>query len=108
MSATGSLTIEVLEGYLQCRYLGFLHLAGRRGEISEYAALLGIRRAAVRAAALEKIVRESGDQAVTSSILLTSDVLRRGAPFLFDADLQRADISIRFDGLQRAPGASAF
>jgi hypothetical protein len=39
-------------------------------------------------------------------MLLTVDVLRGGAPFLVDADLQRDDISIRFDGLQRAPGSS--
>jgi predicted RecB family nuclease len=106
VGAIGPLTIQVLDGYLHCRYLGLLRISGQRGEISDYAALLGVRRASVRAAALERIVRQNGDHELASGILLTPDVLRGGAPFLVDADLQREDISIRFDGLQRVPGSS--
>jgi predicted RecB family nuclease len=106
VSDTGPLTIQVIDGYLHCRYLGFLRIAGQRGEISDYAASLGIRRASVRAAALERIVHQFRDHVLASGIMLTSDVLRGGAPFLLDADLQRDDISIRFDGLQRVAGPS--
>ena len=106
MGVTGPLTTQVLDGYLHCRYLGLLRISGQRGEISEYAASLSIRRASVRAAALERIVRQYGDHVLASGILLTPDVLRGGAPFLVDADLQRDDISVRFDGLQRVPGPS--
>ena len=98
---TGPLTIQVLDGYLRCGYPGFLRIAGQRGEISDYATSLCTRQASVRAAALEKIVRQFGDHVVASGILLTPDVLRGGAPFLLDSDLQSDDFSIRFDGLLR-------
>jgi predicted RecB family nuclease len=107
VSVSGPLTFQVLDGYLHCRYLGFLRIAGQRGEISEYATSLDIRRASVRTVALERIARQFGDDVLASHILLTPDVLRRGARFLLDANLQRGDISIRFDGLQRVPGSSA-
>jgi predicted RecB family nuclease len=107
VSVIGPLTIQVIDGYLHCRYLGLLRSTGQRGEISDYGASLGIRRSSVRAAALGRIVRQFSDHALASGILLTPDVLRGGAPFLLDADLQRDDISIRFDGLQRVPGPSA-
>ena len=106
MGVNGPLTIQVLDGYLHCRYLGFLRIAGQRGEISEYATSLGIRRTSVRTVAVERILRQFGDQAVANPISLTPDALRRGALFLLDADLRRGDISIRFDGLQRVPGSS--
>jgi predicted RecB family nuclease len=107
VSVSGPLTIQVLDGYLHCKYLGLLRITGQQGEISDYATSIGIRRASVRAAALERIVRQFGHQVVASGILLSIDVLRAGALFLLDTDLRRDEISIRFDGLQRVRGSSA-
>jgi len=106
VSVISPLTFHVLDGYSRCKYLGFLRIAGQRGEISEYAESLALRRASVRAAALERIVRRFGDGVRTSGVVLTPEVLRGGAAFLLDAELQHDDIAVRFEGLQRVPGSS--
>jgi len=102
----GPLTIQALDGYLRCKYLGFLRISGERGEISEYAASSGIHRASIQAASVERIVRQLGEQGLATGVPLTVEVLRRGSPFLLGAFLERDDVSIRFDGLQRVPGSS--
>jgi hypothetical protein len=106
MSVSGPLTFNILDGYLRCKYLGFLRLAGQHGETSEYAASLDIRRASARAAALEKIGRQSSEDLIPTGVLLTREVLRGGAVFLLDTNLECDDISLHFDGLQRVSGSS--
>src|SRR3989304_5055941 len=52
---TSKITRGVLEGYLNCRYKGWLRLSGGQGHKSDYATLLTEARAQVRRGALDKV-----------------------------------------------------
>jgi predicted RecB family nuclease len=100
MAAT--ITREVLESYLKCRYKGHLKLAGERGNPSDYELLLAEARERVRKAATEKLLARHGEGEVLRHCTATAEVLRRGARLLLDATVESEGLSVRFDALQRA------
>ena len=104
MAAT--ITREVLESHLKCRYKGHLKLAGERGSPSDYELLLAEAREQVRQAATEKLLARHGEGEVLRDCTATAEVLRRGLPLLLDATVEGEGLSVRFDALQRAAGKS--
>ena len=63
---TATITREVLENHLKCRYKGHLKLAGERGGPSDYELLLTEAREWVRQAATEKLLARHGKGEVLS------------------------------------------
>ena len=104
MAAT--ITREVLESHLKCRYKGHLKLAGERGSLSDYELLLAGVREQVRQTATERLLARHGEGEVLRGCTATAEVLRRGVPLLLDATVEGEGLSVRFDALQRAAGKS--
>jgi predicted RecB family nuclease len=101
-----TITREVLEAYLACRYKGHLRLAGERGDKSEYELLMAEERKQVCQAATQRLLAGHADCDVLREVTVTSDLLKQGAALLLDAIVEGEGLSIRFDGLQRKAGPS--
>jgi predicted RecB family nuclease len=101
-----TITREVLEAYLACRYKGHLRLAGERGDKSEYELLMAEKRERVCQAATQRLLAGHADCDVLRDVTVTSDLLKQGAALLLDAIVEGEGLSVRFDGLQRKAGPS--
>jgi predicted RecB family nuclease len=106
MATNSSITVDVLNGYLSCKYKAYLRFAGQHGIKSDYEATLIELRQEVRLKAIEKIRLQFPEHTLTSNIALTDSALKRGACFVLDAQLQDDRFSIHFDALKRADGGS--
>jgi predicted RecB family nuclease len=100
------ITRDILESSLNCKYKGYLKLAGQQGTRSDYALLLAESRDAVRRQAIEKILARYPEEEVEQDVILTPAALKRGAAFLLNATLEDESVSLAFDGLKRVPGPS--
>jgi predicted RecB family nuclease len=100
------ITRDVLESYLRCQTKAHLKLTGQRGTPSDYEALLADSRQQVRLAAIDQILTRHGPDAVVRNIRLTAAALQDGPSFVLDATLEDDRLSLHFDGLKKAPGAS--
>jgi len=106
MATNSIITVDVLNGYLSCKYKAYLRFAGQHGIKSDYEATLIELQQEVRLKAIEKIHRQYPEHTLTSNIALTNSALKRGACFVLDAQLQDDRFSIHFDALKRADGGS--
>ena len=61
---------------------------------------------ASREAALARLIARYGEGDACRGTAITAAMLKQGAPLLVDAILEDDDMSIRFDALKRADGAS--
>ena len=100
------ITNEVLEGYLNCKTKGHLKLAGESGTQSDYEAMTTAAGRASREAALARLVARFGEGDACRGVAVTAATLKQGAPLLADATLEDEGLSLRFDALKRADGAS--
>jgi predicted RecB family nuclease len=100
------ITNEVLEGYLNCKYKGFLKLAGEQGTRSDYEAMLIEREAEVRQKAIDRIVVCHQEAEVARNIPLIAATLKAGPPYVLDATLEDDLVALHFDGLKRVEGPS--
>jgi predicted RecB family nuclease len=100
------ITKEILEGYLNCKMKGHLKLGGQSGSKSDYEAMTAVASRASREAALAKLVARLGESDICRGIPLTAVTLKQGAPLLVEATLDDECLSLCFDGLKRADGAS--
>src|SRR5438270_2176126 len=82
------ITREVLESYLHCKTKAHLKLAGQRGSVSDYEALLAENRREVRRKAIGKILERHPESELARGIPLTADALRAGPSFVLDATLE--------------------
>jgi hypothetical protein len=99
------ITFDVLDGYLHCKYKGYLRLAERTGIKSEYESTFVELRNELRVKAIEKI-RSHFHQHIPNGIVLTRSTLIEGAPFVLDVELQDDQFSVHCDGLKRVAGRS--
>jgi predicted RecB family nuclease len=97
---------EVLESYLHCKTKAHLKLAGQRGSVSDYEALLAENRREVRRRAIITILAKHADGEVARGISLTASALRVGPPFVLDATLEDDPWALDYDGLRRVDGPS--
>ncbi len=100
MSAT--ITRDIIESYLNCKYKGHLQLVGDRGPQSEYGVILAAKRQTDRTNALVQLVDRFGEQNVDRGSRITPTILKRGILLLVDADFEDGGLSLHFDGLKRA------
>jgi predicted RecB family nuclease len=104
MTLTSPITYAVVEGFLQCKYLGALRLAGDQGE-SEYLTMLRERRRLVRSEAADQ-VQSAGGQ-IRSGVVISREMLLQAEELLLDARLIRDEVNMEYPGLQRVRGGSA-
>jgi hypothetical protein len=100
------ITNEVLEGYSNCKTKGHLKLAGESGIRSDYEVMTEEARIASREQAVAKLVDRFGEGDACRGVSITVETLKKGAPLLADAVLEDEGLSLRFDALKRADGAS--
>jgi predicted RecB family nuclease len=100
------ITLDVLKGYLNCKFKTHLLLAERQGIKSDYEVMLSESRRELRLKAIEKINSQYPERAIVKGIVLTRPALSEGAPLILDADLHDKHFSIHFDGLRKVEGHS--
>src|SRR4051812_16295645 len=100
------ITKEILEAYLNCKTKGYLKLVGETGTKSDYEAMTEAARRASREVSLAGIIARYGEGNAYRRTAITAAMLMQGAPLLADAIVEDDGMSIRFDGLKRADGAS--
>ncbi len=100
------ITSDVLESHLNCKYKGYLNLAGEQGNLSDYERLMGETRERVRLAATAKLLVQHKEGEVLRGLTVTPAVLKRGAPLLLDSTVEDKEFGIRLDALQRVAGPS--
>lgn len=101
-----TITRDIIESYLNCKYKGHLKLMGERGTISDYEAMTTAARASSREQALTRLAARFGEGAAGRGVAVTPALLGQGAPFLLDASLEDDGLSLRLDALKRMDGAS--
>src|SRR5262249_20582728 len=100
------ITRDVIESFLDCRYKGYLKLAGEVGSPSDYEQLLRESRVRIRLAATAKLQAQHEEGQVLQRLPLTLGVLKRGVPLLLDATVENEEFRLCFDALHRATGFS--
>jgi predicted RecB family nuclease len=100
------ITRDVVEAYLNCKYKAHLTLAGQRGVISNYESWLSETRKRVSHIGTNTLVAQCKDGEVLRGVVLTSSVLKQGAPLILQAVIEDERLAIVFDALQKLPGPS--
>jgi predicted RecB family nuclease len=100
------ITRQILEAYLSCKTKAHLKLAGQKGNVSDYEALLISTRQEVRQQAIKKILARAPEDEVATDVPLTAATLREGSSFVLNATLEDDLVSLSFDGLKRVDGPS--
>jgi predicted RecB family nuclease len=101
-----SVTRDVLESYLNCKYKGYLKLAGEHGTPPEFELLRRERAGRLRAAAVAWLLARNSGGEVLRSLAVTPSSLKRGAALFLDATVESEGVAVRFDGLQKRTGPS--
>ena len=89
------ITREVLEGYLKCKYKGYLKLIREQGSLSSYELLQRESRELIRQAATDKLVTRYKEVDVISGTTLTLTVLKQGRPVVLDATIDNKHFELR-------------
>src|SRR3954452_18932894 len=100
------ITNEILEAYLNCKTKGHLKLIGETGTKSDYEMMTEAASRVSRELSLAGIVARYGEGNTYRGTAITAEALKQGASLLADAIIENDGMSIRFDGLKRADGAS--
>ena len=103
---TTSITVDILESFLHCRYKSYLQLGGAQGAPQTTRGCYTEKSARVRLAATDKLLTRHGACEILRSPTVTPAVLKRGVPLILDATLEDEGHAIRVDALQRASGPS--
>jgi hypothetical protein len=106
VAADSKITLDVLRGYLNCRYLAHLLLGGQAGVKSEYEIVRSELEQAVRLKVMDRLRSKYSDQSLVTGVVLDRSILSKGAAFVLDGQLSSDRFSIRFDGLKRVKGPS--
>jgi predicted RecB family nuclease len=101
-----TITRNILESYLACRYKVHLQLTGEQGDRSDYERLLAEAKERAHSIVAEQLLARHEDNTVLQNVIATPDLLRQGHPLLLDAIVEGENFSICFDGLQRQPTPS--
>src|SRR5215217_3181106 len=98
------ITKEILEAHINCKTKGHLKLSGQSGTRSDYEAMTEAAKASSREEAIAKLVARFPD--ACRGVSVTAETLKAGKSLLADAILEDDAMSLRFDALKRADGAS--
>lgn len=103
-----SITSDVLESYVFCKYKSYLKLINQQGDKSDYEKMLMSLRNDVKRNAIEKIYDKNQENQVVRNVVITTSLLETGLPYLLDVLVEDKGnyISISFDGLKKISGIS--
>jgi hypothetical protein len=79
------ITRNILEAYLNCKFKAHLKLAGQKGNVSDYEALVISTRQEVTQQAVGKILARIPEGKVLRDVSLTAATLRVGSPIVLNA-----------------------
>jgi predicted RecB family nuclease len=102
-----TITRDVLESYLKCRYKGHLKLAGERGVPTNYELLMRETREQVRQRATDLLLARHKEGKVLRGLSVTPALLSQGASVILDATVEGQGLSICFDAIRRIDGRSS-
>src|SRR5262245_19534235 len=94
-----TITRDIIESYLNCKYKGHLQLAGESGTPADYETMTTAVRQASREQAVAGLVARFGEGDAGRGTTINAAILRQGAPLLADAQLQDGAMSVLFDAL---------
>lgn len=103
-----SITSDVLESYVFCKYKSYLKLINQQGDKSDYEKILMSLRNDIKRNAIEKIYDQNQENQVVRNVVITTYLLETGRLFLLDGLVEDKGnyISISFDGLKKISGIS--
>jgi predicted RecB family nuclease len=101
------ITRDVLEAHLNCKYKGRLQLDGEEGRKSDYEVMTTDVRRQLRARVVADLLARQGGGETWQGAILTTETLKKGLAVIADAMLGDELVSLLYDGLVRAEGASA-
>jgi len=94
-----TITRDILESYLNCRYKAHLRLRGELEIKSDYEKKLSAFRMRLRQVAIDKILAQHPTTAVPTEIPLNFANLRDGPPFILGATLDDDFFSLKYDAV---------
>jgi predicted RecB family nuclease len=100
------ITRDIIESYLHCKYKGHLKLAGKSGTISDYEAMTTAASATSRGQAMARLIARFSEGDACRGMTITAGTLKQAALLLADAAFEDEGLSLHFDALKRADGAS--
>jgi predicted RecB family nuclease len=100
------ITRDVIESYLNCKFKGYLKLAGELGKLSDYELLMKESGERVRLAATAQLLARHKEGEVLRGLTATPTVLGQSVPLLLDVTVEDGEFSVRLDALRRAAGPS--
>jgi hypothetical protein len=106
VGADRKITLDVLRGHLNCRYLAHLRLSGQEGVKSDYETVLAEVEQAVKLKVMDRLRSQFTDQNLKIGIVLDHSTLGKGPALVLDSQLSGDGFSFRFDGLKRVNGRS--
>ena len=101
-----TITRDIIESYLNCKYKGHLKLAGENGTPSDYETMTTAVRASSREQAIARLVACFGGGDAHRGTTVTAAILKQAMPLLVDADLEDRALRLRYDALKRVDGGS--
>ena len=101
-----TITKDVLECCLKCRYKGHLKLAEEHGAPTDYELLMRDTRKQVRQEATDLLIARHKHNEVLRGLSVTLALLRQGAPLILDAVVESEGLSVSFDAIWRINGRS--
>jgi predicted RecB family nuclease len=101
------ITNNVLEGYLNCKYKGRLQLEGEEGRKSDFEEMVTNRRQELRRRAIAELLAREEQGEMWQGAILATETLKKGPTAIVNATLGDESVSLLYDGLVRAEGASA-
>src|ERR1700722_3765697 len=104
MSASPSLTDDIIGSFLKCRYKAHLKLPRATEEPSEYQQLQTRLAAEYRLAARREMLRTRDPAAALISPASLAEARYCPPPLILDVVVDHADQSCLLDGLERSPG----
>jgi predicted RecB family nuclease len=101
-----AITRDILEAYLNCKYKGYLRLAGQTGMSSAYEVLMQEIRVETLKKAEAKLSARYGGGEPLRGVRIDFACLKQGVPLILDGLIQDDGLSLRVDGLIRIDGPS--
>jgi len=94
-----TITKDVLEGYLKCKFKGHLKSIGEEGNPTDFELLAHDTKERVRTLAIDRFLAEHSEGDVLRGLSVTPELLRHGTSVILDATVAFDGMCICFDAL---------
>jgi len=101
METVLTITQDIIESYIHCRYKAYLKLIGQAGTKSDYENLCTDLRREVRRKALNKIYSQTSDKQIITDVVFSNAILKQEPEYIFDAYIDWGQFEVKIDGAKR-------